>query len=65
MPFDECNAQYNGDDGEKKKRRERKERRWLRPYQEENATSRLISEAKPLWAQIVLGLETTWELWVL
>ena len=38
---------------------------WLRPYQEESTTSRLISEVKSLWAQSVPGLETTWEHWVL
>lgn len=34
---------------------------WLRPYQEENTTSRPISEVKPLRARLVLGLETTRE----
>ena len=34
---------------------------WLRPYQEESTTSRLISEVKSLWAWPVLGLATTWE----
>ena len=34
---------------------------WLRPYQEENTTSRPISEVKPLRARLVLGLEITRE----
>ena len=38
-----------------------KEKKLLRPYQEESTTSRLISEVKPLRAWLVLGLETTWE----
>lgn len=33
----------------------------MRPYQEENTTSRPISEVKPLRARLVLGLETTRE----
>ena len=45
---------------EREKERE-KGKRLLRPYQEESTTSRLISEVKPLWAWLVLGLETTWE----
>ena len=42
-----------------------RENGWLRPYQEESTTSRLISEVKSLWAQSVPALETTWEHWVL
>ena len=42
-----------------------RENEWLRPYQEESTTSRLISEEKSLRAQSVPGLETTWEHWVL
>ena len=34
---------------------------WLRAYQEESTTSRLISEVKSVWAWPVLGLATTWE----
>ena len=44
-----------------KEREKGKRKRLLRPYQEESTTSRLISEVKPLWAWLVLGLETTWE----
>ena len=42
-----------------------RENEWLRPYQEESTTSRLISEVKSLRAQSVPVLETTWEHWVL
>ena len=45
----------------KRGERKRKEKKLLRPYQEESTTSRLISEVKPLRAWLVLGLETTWE----
>ena len=38
-----------------------RQKKLLRPYQEESTTSRLISEVKPLRAWLVLGLETTWE----
>ncbi len=36
-----------------------------RPYHVESTSSRPITEVKQRWAQLVLGRETAWELWVL